>query len=310
MRAMTGTIETYAITDVRRTILDTVEIVADRDALGPGDIRADPAVVLETLQKVMQSLAPDLLEHGRRTARFAVALGEAVDMPQSTSPTLFFAGLFHDLGTLALPVRLRHTKEPLSEEEYARVQSHPRAGAALLEPFPFLRETAVLIAHHHERWDGYGYPYGLRGELIPLGSRILSVADTFDALLTTTAVGCPGDLYTAIASIELLAGLQLDPTLVRTFIPLVSNGRLESSRTQGSAEPQSSLEWRCALHSIGWEALFPPPVPLTHLFPPPRPDRTLADANSTEVGCAPLSAPRHQDDDGIYSEGIESQPQK
>ena len=62
------------------------------------------------------------------------------------------------------------------------MQNHPRLGASLLEPFFFLREASVLIAHHHERWDGSGYPYGIRGRFIPLGARILSIADAFDAI--------------------------------------------------------------------------------------------------------------------------------
>ncbi len=127
------------------------------------------------------------------------------------------AALLHDIGKLALPRELFDKDGPFTAEEYALVQCHPRAGAMLLADIPSLQVPAVWIAHHHERWDGCGYPYGLRGSLIPLGSRVLAVADTFDALTSPCAFRPVRDPASAIRLLRVGAGSQLDPTLVDAF---------------------------------------------------------------------------------------------
>ena len=131
---------------------------------------------------------------------------------------LCLASLLHDIGVLTLPRYLLDKGGPLSDEEYALLQSHPRAGAELLAPIPILRTAALWIAHHHERWDGFGYPYGLRGELIPLGARILAVADTFDALTSPQPYRPALDRKSATRLLRELAGSQLDPNLVAAFM--------------------------------------------------------------------------------------------
>ncbi|MDQ6735152.1 MAG: HD domain-containing protein, partial [Nitrospirota bacterium] len=137
---------------------------------------------LHILIQVMRAKEPTLLEHGRRTAHYATALGHAVGISARELIDLHYAALLHDIGKLLLSDGTLQKDSPLTHEEYAFVQCHPRDGARLLETIPALRRAAVLVAHHHEHWDGSGYPYGLRGTFIPLGSRILAVADRFDAL--------------------------------------------------------------------------------------------------------------------------------
>ena len=115
-----------------------------------------------------------------------------------------------------LPDTILKKNGVLTQEEYAFVQCHPRDGARLLEAIPVLRRAAVLVAHHHEHWDGSGYPYGLRNTFIPLGSRILAIADRFDALCEQTD-SSDVDERLAMRLIRMLAGSQLDPTLVGVF---------------------------------------------------------------------------------------------
>jgi response regulator RpfG family c-di-GMP phosphodiesterase len=102
-------------------------------------------------------------------------------------------------------------------ESYVTIQNHPRLGASLLEPFFFLREATVLIAHHHERWDGSGYPYGVRGRFIPLGSRILSIGDAFDAIRVPEVSDRVVRNTIALRIIQVAAGTQFDPELVNTL---------------------------------------------------------------------------------------------
>jgi HD-GYP domain-containing protein (c-di-GMP phosphodiesterase class II) len=166
---------------------------------------------------MIDCVSPKLRGHGLRTARYAVLIGWAAGLSASDLRDLCLASLLHDIGLLTVPRALLERKGPLTADEYALLQSHPRAGAELLEPIPFLRRPALWIAHHHERWDGCGYPYGLRGVYIPPGARILAVADTFDSLVAPHWNGRTRDVASAIGLLRLLSGSQLDPELVESF---------------------------------------------------------------------------------------------
>ena len=189
--------------------------------------RDSASIVLPTLLmllKQMWAASPSLVEHGIRTAHYAGSLGRRLSLPAASLLDLVHAALLHDIGKVTLPKELLEQEGPLSTEEYVLMQSHPRAGARLLLPYPSLHRAAVLIAHHHERWDGSGYPYGIRGEWIPLGSRILAVADTFDAVFSDTG-RCRRDAVPfAIGLLRRVAGSQLDPALMEPFAACVLNG--------------------------------------------------------------------------------------
>jgi HD-GYP domain-containing protein (c-di-GMP phosphodiesterase class II) len=152
--------------------------------------------------------------HGRRTAAISLLIGQAVGMTTSELHDLKLAAFLHDIGLLMLPHDLTIRANSLDSESYVTVQNHPRLGASLLEPFFFLREASVLIAHHHERWDGWGYPYGIRGRFIPLGSRILSIADAFDAIRIPEVSNQVTRNTIAFRIIQVAAGTQFDPELV------------------------------------------------------------------------------------------------
>ena len=129
---------------------------------------------------------------------------------------LKLAALLHDIGLLMLPQELASGGNILDSESYVTVQNHPRLGASLLEPFFFLREASVLIAHHHERWDGSGYPYGIRGTFIPLGSRILAIADAYDAIKVPDADDAVRN-QVALRILLVASKTQFDPDLVEVF---------------------------------------------------------------------------------------------
>jgi HD-GYP domain-containing protein (c-di-GMP phosphodiesterase class II) len=193
------------------------EVMCEVTAALSGLDRHTEIQIVMSLMRLIESYDPRLRGHGERTACYALALADAVSLPTGELTHLHRAALLHDLGMLTLPEEILHKDGPLTADEYAVVQSHPRAGAELLRPFSFLRIPAILIAHHHERWDGCGYPYGIRGNLIPLGSRILAVVDTFDALLTDQQYRRSYDVESALGRLQMLAGSQLDPQLVEVF---------------------------------------------------------------------------------------------
>ncbi|MBI4401313.1 MAG: HD domain-containing protein [Nitrospirae bacterium] len=199
----------------------TVQRLAVREAM-PALSESRQQSPIEMLLALLRTMETHNPGHGDRTANYAVALGNAVGLARADLIHLHYAALLHDIGKLTVPDEILEKDGPLTGEEYALVQSHPRAAAELLEPISFLRVQTVLIAHHHERWDGTGYPYGLRGSFIPLGSRILAVADTFDALTSNRPYQPARHPESALRLLQRIAGSQLDPELVKVFVGLTA----------------------------------------------------------------------------------------
>ncbi len=186
------------------------------------ELRTSREVALRELWARLVVASPALAAHARRTGLHAVALGQALELSHPEQRDLGLAGLLHDLGLLTLSQTPDEHAPPLTAEDYARFQSHPRAGAALLQPYVALRSAALFIAHHHERWDGYGYPYGLRGKFIPLGARILAVADLYDALHSSEGPASHPGTPASVALLQAVSGSVLDPYLVRIFTRLLT----------------------------------------------------------------------------------------
>jgi response regulator RpfG family c-di-GMP phosphodiesterase len=172
------------------------------------------SILVRQVGKEIDRALPWQAGHGRRTAAISGLIGLAVGLTSGELHDLKLAALLHDIGLLMLPHDLTMGVNRLDPESYITVQNHPRLGAMLLEPFFFLRKASVLIAHHHERWDGFGYPYGIRGRFIPLESRILSIADAFDAIQVPD-VPCPDTRNKiALRILRVASGTQFDPELV------------------------------------------------------------------------------------------------
>ncbi|HEU4686074.1 MAG TPA: HD domain-containing phosphohydrolase [Nitrospira sp.] len=170
------------------------------------------SVLVRHVGRAMERFIPGKRGHGARTAQMAIKIGRAAGLSSVELHHLKLAAYLHDIGQLATPCLL-HVNS-LEGEDYARMQSHPWIGAQMLESFIFLREAAILVAHHHERWDGFGYPYGLRGAFIPLGARILAVADAFDAIEMPgpTPLGTRDRI--AYRILRVASGTQFDPRVI------------------------------------------------------------------------------------------------
>jgi HD-GYP domain-containing protein (c-di-GMP phosphodiesterase class II) len=179
--------------------------------------------------------------HCRRTAAIALMIGRAADLPADQLHDLELAALLHDIGLLTLPADLIEFRDDLEPESYLIVQNHSRIGATLLEPFSFLREASTLVAHHHERWDGLGYPYGIRGEFIPLGSRILAIADAYDAIKVPNVSDPAARNLIALRILQVASGTHFDPGLVAIAAETMLNKFLQeatpvSGREEGIPE--------------------------------------------------------------------------
>lgn len=186
----------------------------DRLQLTLASRRDVECILVRQVGKEIDRALPWQAGHGRRTATISILIGQAVGLNSVELHDLTLAALLHDIGLLKLPPHLMSRSDCLEPESYVAIQNHPRLGALLLEPFFFLREASVLVAHHHERWDGSGYPYGIRGRFVPLGARILSIADAFDAIRIPEVSSRVVRNTIALKIIHVAAGTQFDPELV------------------------------------------------------------------------------------------------
>ena len=175
------------------------------------------SILVRQVSKEIDRVLPWQAGHGRRTAAVSLLIGEAVGLSPDELHNLNLAALLHDIGLLKLPPHLMSSSNCLEPDSYVAIQNHPRLGALLLEPFFFLRKSSVLVAHHHERWDGSGYPYGIRSRFIPFGARILSIADAFDAIRIPEVSNRVARNQIALRIIRVAAGTQFDPKLVETL---------------------------------------------------------------------------------------------
>ena len=159
--------------------------------------------------------------HIRRVQSFSRALAHAVGVSDDEVQGIVTAALLHDVGKLAVPEHILSKPGPLTDEEFERIKIHPQVGFEIIEHVPFPYPVAPLVLCHHERWDGGGYPLGLRGEDIPLGARILAVSDYFDSVTRDRPYNkrMPGDLAALLLRQE--SGKALDPNLVSVFLELL-----------------------------------------------------------------------------------------
>jgi len=179
--------------------------------------------------------------HSRRVNTYGVALAEAIGLSPDEVSRVSTAALLHDIGKIGVPDRILNKKGKLDDEEWKAIKSHPRLGANIVGNVPSLASCMSGILYHHERWDGAGYPEGLSGEVIPLVSRILAVADAFAAMTSARPYREALEEDQVLERLRQEAGKQFDPHLVEVFIGLVEAGlpaKPEASQTASGQQPQ------------------------------------------------------------------------
>jgi diguanylate cyclase (GGDEF)-like protein/putative nucleotidyltransferase with HDIG domain len=197
--------------------------------------------------------------HIRRVQLYAAALARTVGMNETHIQGVKTAALLHDIGKLAVPEHILSKPGPLTPEEFQKIRAHPKVGADIISAVPFPYPVSPLILSHHERWDGKGYPAGLKGEEIPLGARILSVVDYFDALMAERPYHKAMSYEAAVALLQQEAGKGLDPHLVDRFIELLPTLQAEAAQ----------LEEAVARKPMPEQGPQPPGRPATGLTPEP-----------------------------------------
>jgi len=178
--------------------------------------------VITTLALTIEARDPYTLGHCDRLSRYAVAVGEALGLDAEMLRALRLGGYLHDLGKIAVPDGILLKPGPLDPIEQERVRAHPGAGSDLVLGLRSLELVRPIMRHHHEKWDGSGYPDGLKGEAIPLGARIISVVDVYDALHTDRPYKAALSRSEAVSTLirETDAGYW-DPRIIETFLEIL-----------------------------------------------------------------------------------------
>jgi HD-GYP domain-containing protein (c-di-GMP phosphodiesterase class II) len=206
-----------------RDIRSISEAIAMRDALA--QVNAGRSSTLISLADQIENHDAETHRHVDRVAGYAYAIGKELGFGAVRLRDLVLAAQMHDVGKIGLPAYILQKPQPLSDEEWRLIQQHPLKGYEIVERLKGLSTISAFVRHHHERFDGRGYPDGIAGEEIPLESRIISVADTYDALTCDRPYRRALTPAAAREELRRVAGSQLDPQCVAAFLLVTEEGK-------------------------------------------------------------------------------------
>ena len=184
------------------------------------ELQATYRATLEALGSALETRDVGTEAHSRRVLAYSFEIARRLGVPEPELKDIEYGVLLHDFGKIGIPDAILLKPGPLTPEEWKVMRTHPELGRRLVEKIPFLRGAAAIVYHHHERWDGTGYPRGLKGEATPLGARIFSVADAFDAMTFDRPYSRAISPDAAKAELRRCAGTQFDPKVVKTFLSI------------------------------------------------------------------------------------------
>jgi putative two-component system response regulator len=203
------------------------------------------------LANAIETRDPTMHGHCERLSALAVLLSVELGLSPAEVETIRLGALIHDIGKIGIPDRILLKQESLDEEERALMRTHPTVGDRLLEPIDLLDGARTVVRHHHERWDGTGYPEGLRGGEIPLAARVVALSDAVEAMSGRRLYRRPLELDQILAELEQGRGAQWDPALVDVVLDLIESGDVdfgphgltvsERERVQGAADARPSV---------------------------------------------------------------------
>ena len=183
--------------------------------------------LLATFSAALEARDPYLRGHSARVTTFAESLARLLGWAGEQLDVLRLGGSLHDVGKISVNAELLRKPGPLTEDELSQIRRHPVTGARLVECFDDFQAALPYVLHHHEHWDGSGYPHGLQGETIPFEARLLGVVDAFDAMTSRRAYRPALSVEQALAELKRCAGSQFDPELAETFVDGWHSGEIE-----------------------------------------------------------------------------------
>ncbi|MCM3570120.1 HD-GYP domain-containing protein [Neobacillus mesonae] len=188
-------------------------------------IKKDNLELIQALSKALDSRDTYTSHHSQNVAHYAVEIAKRMNLSKKEIDIIYKGGLLHDIGKIGIPEYVLLKPGRLTKEEYSIIKRHPVIGYEMIKHVSEFKEKGILeiVLHHHERYDGLGYPKGLVEEQIPLGARILAIADTYDAMTSKRIYRSEIDLESTLKEIEKNKGSQFDPEITDVFLSLFEN---------------------------------------------------------------------------------------
>lgn len=187
---------------------------------------------IETLRYTVEAKDTYTRGHSDRVSEFSVLIGKYVGLSDVDLKTLQIGGLFHDIGKIGVPDTILQKNSKLTDDEYSEIKNHPSIGSHILSTASIFKDIIPIVKHHHERFDGHGYPSQLAGNDIPYLARITAIADTFDAMTSKRSYRDALPLDVVIAEFERCKGSQFDPELADVFLNILRNHYDEIEKIQ------------------------------------------------------------------------------
>lgn len=189
--------------------------------------------IIKALSNALDAKSPWTRGHSDRVSRYSLMIAEEMGLDRESRQILEMAALLHDIGKIGMYDYILNKPDKLLPQEFEIVKLHPVKGAEILKPISHLQEVIRVISHHHEHYDGGGYPDGLKGEEIPLLSRILQVADAYDAMTSERPYRKIPGKRKALEELKACAGRQFDPKVVEAFLQAINKGTMQWQHPQG-----------------------------------------------------------------------------
>lgn len=187
---------------------------------------------VKILRQTVEAKDPYTRGHSDRVSAFAVLLGKKLGLGENDLETLRVGGLFHDIGKIGIPDNVLTKDDRLTENEFSQIKEHPTIGAHILGNAKVFQDIIPIVKHHHERYDGHGYPSKLVGEDIPYLVRIVTVVDTFDAMTSNRSYRRALSLDAVKEEIEKCKGTQFDPVIAQTFLNIIDSDEVKQIQEQ------------------------------------------------------------------------------
>ena len=178
---------------------------------------------IQTLRYTVEAKDPYTRGHSDRVSEYSVLIGQKLGLSEDIIKILRVGGLFHDIGKIGIPDSILLKESKLTDDEYSQIKNHPSIGAHILCNAEVFKDILPIVKHHHERYDGNGYPSKLKGEDIPYIARIAAVADTFDAMTSKRTYRNALPLDVVKEEIERCSGTQFDPNIAKVFLDILNN---------------------------------------------------------------------------------------
>lgn len=181
---------------------------------------------IKSLAAILDARTPGTYRVKESFIKIALAMGKELNLNAEDLRSLHYATILHDVGQVAFPDKLLTKSDKLTGKEYSIIKKHPHKSVSIIKHLSFLRPVIPIILHHHENYDGSGYPKGLRGEEIPLGARVMAIANAFNAMITRRPYRRKVDVQSAVAEIKKNTGTQFDSRVIKVFLKVIQTDEI------------------------------------------------------------------------------------